>query len=86
MYKLRRWTLILSSPLLLVSLISGLFILETEHVSFGHKLIGSSIALGFFVWMPLFIYHRWKNRDVKNYMLTKENIEKMRAYTKKKDL
>ena len=46
----------------------------------GEFLIGISIAISVFITMPLFIYHRWKNRSVKEYMLTKENIEKMREY------
>jgi hypothetical protein len=36
--------------------------------------------------MPLFIYHRWKNRSVKDYMLTKENIKKMQDYQKDKKI
>jgi predicted membrane channel-forming protein YqfA (hemolysin III family) len=46
----------------------------------GDLYIGLSVVLGFLIVMPLFIYHRWKNRSVKDYMLTKENIEKMREY------
>lgn len=50
----------------------------------GHKLIGLSIVLGFFILMPLFIYHRWKDRNVKDYMLTKEAIERMQEYNDSK--
>lgn len=46
----------------------------------GEFLIGISIAISVFITMPIFIYYRWKNRSVKDYMLTKENIEKMREY------
>ncbi|MBT8254998.1 MAG: hypothetical protein KJO23_00525 [Bacteroidia bacterium] len=48
--------------------------------------IGISIAALFFVWMPFFIYHRWRKRDLKDYMLTKENIDKMRDEGNKKKL
>jgi hypothetical protein len=34
--------------------------------------------------MPIFIFRRWKNKDVKDYMLTKENIEKMRDFNDSK--
>jgi len=71
--------------ILLVIFILGFglgFIIKSENEATGHLIIGSSIVLGFFVLMPLFIYHRWKNRSVKDYMLTRENIEKMRDYQK----
>ena len=48
--------------------------------------IGISVVGLFFVWMPLFIYHRWRKRDIKDYMLTKENIDKMRDEAREKEL
>ena len=45
-----------------------------------------SIAALFFVWMPAFIYHRWKDRSMQDYMLTKENIDKMRKEGEEMDL
>ena len=61
------------------------FYLKTEDPETGELLIGLSIVLGFFIVMPLFIYHRWKHRSVKDYMLTKESIIKMREYNDAKD-
>lgn len=72
-----------------------IFILIVASVSFGlyiqnsgnplaEKLIGGGIAGLFFVWMPLFIYHRWKNRSIQDYMLTKENIEQMNRFKRDK--
>lgn len=43
----------------------------------GDRIIGLSILATSFLLMPLFIYHRWKGKDIRNYMLTKENLEKM---------
>ena len=51
----------------------------------GNKMIGFAIAGGFFILMPTFIYHRWKDKDVKDYMLTKENIMKMKEYNDSKE-
>ena len=59
----------------------GFYIKSDDEVS-GNFIIGASIAVGFFVLMPLFIYHRWKGKNIKDYMLTKENIEKMQKYQK----
>ncbi len=51
------------------------FILDTEH---SEKLIGFGVLGLFFVVFPLFSYHRWKDKKVEDYMLTKENLQKMR--------
>ena len=59
----------------------GFYIKSTDETT-GHFLIGIAVVLGFFILMPIFIYHRWKDKSVKDYMLTKENIEKMREYQK----
>ena len=76
-------------PFLLVVAIFGVsygFYIRSEDAKTGEFLIGISIAVTFFITMPIFIYRRWKNRSVKEYMLTKENIEKMRNYSKDKKL
>ena len=65
----------------LISLFAGFYI-KSENEDTGHFIIGLSIVVGFFVLMPLFIYHRWKDKSVKDYMLTKENIEKMQTFQK----
>jgi hypothetical protein len=54
------------------------FYIKPEDLKTGAFCIGIGISGLFFVWMPLFIYHRWKNRSFKDYMLTKENLDKMR--------
>jgi len=75
--------------ILLVAAIFGVsygFYIRAEDPKSGEFLIGISIAITFFITMPIFIYRRWKNRSVKDYMLTKENIEKMRNYSKDKKL
>lgn len=45
---------------------------------FSQKFIGFGVMGIFFIVFPLFSYHRWKDKDVKDYMLTKENLDKMR--------
>lgn len=58
------------------------FYIKSENEAQGQLIIGASIVVGFFILMPLFIYHRWKDKNVKDYMLTKENIEKMQDFQK----
>ena len=71
--------------LAIIGVIYGFYI-RAEDPKTGEFLIGISITITFFITMPIFIYKRWKNRSVKDYMLSKENIEKMRNYTKDKKL
>ncbi len=55
-----------------------------DHLT-GDKLVGVGILVASFILMPIFIYHRWKNKKVKDYMLTEENLNKMRDYDQKKE-
>lgn len=41
-------------------------------------LIGLGVVGLFIIVFPLFTWYRWKDRDIKDYMLTKENLDKMR--------
>ena len=64
------------------SIVAG-FILKPDAIA--EKLIGSGV-IGLFIFViPLFTYHRWKDRKVNDYMLTKENIDKMRDYQNEKE-
>ena len=63
----------------------GVFVGENDPKT-SQFCIGISVVGLFFVWMPLFIYHRWRKRDIKDYMLTKENIDKMREEARDKEL
>ena len=62
------------------SLVTG-FILDLE---FSEKLIGLGVVGLFFVVFPLFSWYRWKNKNYKDYLLTKENLDKMREREKRK--
>jgi len=53
-----------------------------SHEIFSEKLIGGGVVLLFFVVFPLFSYHRWKDKKVEDYMITKDNIDKMRNQNK----
>ena len=52
-------------------------------VDYSEKLIGFGVLGLFVVVFPLFAYHRWKGKDIKDYMLTQENLEKMRENQKR---
>ena len=61
------------------SIICG-FLLDVDY---SQKLIGFGVLGLCLVVFPLFSYYRWKDKDLKDYMLTKENLDKMRENQKK---
>lgn len=62
------------------SIAVGYFV-ETQ---FSEKFIGFGVVGLFLIVIPLFSYYRWKDRDVKDYMITKENLDKMRERENRK--
>lgn len=75
--------------ILLIAVIGGTttgFYIKPEDEVTGNLIIGISVVVTCFVLMPLFIYYRWNKRSFKDYMLTKENIDKMREEGRKKNL
>mgnify|MGYP000055187513 CR=1 FL=1 len=71
------WILLIAS---LGSMLTG-FTINSEY---SEQLIGSGVVGLFIVVFPLFSYYRWKDKKVSDYMLTKENLEKMRDLNDKK--
>ena len=62
------------------SIITG-FIIDHE---WSQKLIGFGVVGLFILVIPLFSWYRWKDRSMKDYMLTRENLDKMQNYEKRK--
>lgn len=62
------------------SIITGYFV-ENEY---SQKFIGFGVVGLFVIVFPLFSYYRWKDKNLKDYMLTKENLDKMRERESKK--
>ncbi len=69
-----KYLIIILTVLALGSIFCG-FILDLEY---SEKLIGFGVFGLFIIVFPLFSYHRWKDKKVEDYMLTKENLKKMR--------
>ena len=66
----------------IASIITG-FVIKPNPAA--DKYIGIGVAALFFVVIPLFTYHRWKGRKMSDYVLNKENIQKMRDYQDEKE-
>lgn len=69
------------SLLILLGLIMG-FIIKSKDEITGDRIIGISILIGAFILMPAFIFYRSKGKKFKDYMLTNENLQKMKDYQK----
>lgn len=69
--------------LLFVLSVGAIIIGLVSDLEYSEKLIGYGVSGLFFIVFPLFSWHRWKNKDVKDYLLTKENIDKMREREKR---
>ena len=59
------------------SIVYGFSVMETAPVS-GNKYIGFGVVGIFLVAMPLFLIFESRGKKMKDYMLTDENIRKMR--------
>ncbi|WP_108423906.1 hypothetical protein [Flagellimonas amoyensis] len=67
----------------IASIIYG-FSIKEDNPNWGHKCIGLGTVSLFFVAMPLFLFKESKGKNMKDYMLTKENIMKMQEKERKK--
>jgi len=65
------------------SIIYG-FSIKEEDSDVGNKYIGAGTIGLFLVAMPLFLMKESKGKNMKDYMLTKENIKKMQETEQKK--
>ncbi len=62
------------------SILTGYF----GDTQYSEKFIGFGVATLFLIVFPLFSYYHWKDKNLKDYMLTKENLDKMREIQKRK--
>tara|TARA_Y100000385_G_scaffold285487_1_gene345470 strand:- start:1854 stop:2129 length:276 start_codon:yes stop_codon:yes gene_type:complete len=65
---------------------SAVDLLEKERENdISNKLIGFGVIGLVVVVFPLFSYYRWKDKKIGDYMLTTENLDKMREFNDSKD-
>ena len=72
-----KWVLRVLFVLVLINIIVG-YVIRQENLLLGEKWIGFSVAVAFFVFMPLFLAHRWKGKRLQDYTLSNENLKKMK--------
>ena len=58
-------------------LVRGYYLKELIDYKEGEKIIGLGVLFGAFFYLPIFLYNRWKNKNISDYMLTNDNMKKM---------
>ena len=69
------WLLFIS---ILISLASGLCFKNSLDEVIGERIIGFTVLTGAFIYLPLFLYHRWKDKRLQDYTLSQENLKKVK--------
>ena len=69
---------------ILFSLAAGLYVKGSGDSLLGNRIIGFTVLTSAFIFMPLFLVHRWKGKRLKDYTLSQENLEKLRNSDQKK--
>ena len=67
---------------LIISISIG-FYFKAQNEDLGNKIIGFSILVLVFVFMPLFIYNGWRDKKLSDYTLSNKDIEKMKSKSSK---
>ena len=67
-----------------VSLFYGFYHKNFIAYAEGEKWIGYSVLWLTFIYLPLFLVHRWKGKKLEDYTLTDKNFRKMRGEKSKK--
>ena len=65
----------------ITSILLGLIV----DLSYSEQLVGFGVIGLCVIVFPLFSYFRWKDKKIADYMLTPENLEKMREFNDSKE-
>ncbi|MDA0200310.1 MAG: hypothetical protein O2878_00505 [Bacteroidetes bacterium] len=69
---------------ILISLATGFILNTSGDALLGNKIVGFTVLTAAFVFMPAFLVHRWKGKKLKDYTLSKENLQKINDLDQKK--
>ncbi|MFD2517625.1 hypothetical protein [Salinimicrobium flavum] len=68
--------------LIAIAIAIGFYYRLNDNLPLGDRIIGISVLASTFILMPLFLYHRWKGKRLKDYTLSDENLKKMKERNK----
>jgi len=64
--------------LITITLSYGLYYKNFIDFTFGERVIGFTVIFAAFIYLPIFLYHRWKGKKLKDYVLSEKNLKKIR--------
>jgi hypothetical protein len=64
--------------IILIAVGTGFYFRLNDNTLLGDRIIGIAVLASAFILMPIFLYVRWKDKNLKDYTFTKENLDKMR--------
>jgi len=64
--------------IILIAVGTGFYFRMNDKMILGDRTIGIAVLASAFILMPIFLYVRWKDKNLKDYTFTKENLDKMR--------
>ncbi len=65
--------------IILAALCTGYFFIWKEDAHTGHRIIGFAVLALAFVLMPLFLFHRYKGRNIREFRLFKDEEDHKNA-------
>lgn len=77
-----KWFLRILVMLILAMLITG-FIMQSKESAYSEKVIGIGVLLIVLVLLPAFLYHRYRNKNIQDYIFDNEKWEKYKKQFKK---
>ena len=70
---------------ILLSLITGFYFKNYhDYQVIGEKIVGSTVLFSVIIFLPIFLYHRWKGKNIMDYTLTKENYNRIKNQAQNK--
>jgi hypothetical protein len=75
-----KYIILLFLIITLTAIVCGL----TLDLDYAPKLVGGGVVGLFFIVFPLFSWYRWKDKKMSDYLLNKENLDKMRDSQKRR--
>ncbi|MDA9035599.1 hypothetical protein N9H73_01000 [Flavobacteriaceae bacterium] len=69
--------------MLLISLFVGYYFKNSGDHELGNKIVGITVLAGAFLFMPVFLKHRWQGKKLEDYTLTQKNFDKIRSKQQK---
>ena len=61
-----------------IAIATGFYFRIQDKIILGDRIIGIAVLASAFILLPIFLYHRWKGKKLKDYTLSDENIKKMK--------